>query len=397
MGVKVREHRGAWWLFVNHGGRRKAKRVGEGRSGKKAAEAAAVKIGAALASGTGLEILNDKPRVPTFAQYAEAWLTGVVAVRCQASTCELYRNHLKVWLTPAFGALPLDHITRERIRAFIAQMHAAELAVTTIRRITSLLAAILNTAVDDGVIAGNPAARLGRVVNARRDEAEEVDVFTADELARLLTAVTADAEEQQSDRADHRGAWLHPFVLTLARTGMRIGEAAGLEWGDVDLERRQITVRRTATRRGTSVPKSGKARRCDVSRQLAETLASWQSLQAAEAAVAGREPVRVFESPGGAPVGVADFRRRAWRRGLTRARLAYRRPHVLRHTFASLLIQAGEPPTYVARQLGHHSPAFTLRVYGHFVPQGERRAVDALDHLASASVRNLGATAAVGG
>ncbi|HKB25691.1 MAG TPA: hypothetical protein VKG64_11635, partial [Methylomirabilota bacterium] len=60
-----------------------------------------------------------------------------------------------------------------------------------------------------------------------------------------------------------------------------------------------------------------------------------------------------------------------------------------RHTFASLLIQAGEPLTYVQQQLGHHSPAFTLAVYGHFIPRGNHRAVDLLD---DATGRNLYAT-----
>lgn len=90
------------------------------------------------------------------------------------------------------------------------------------------------------------------------------------------------------------------------------------------------------------------------------------------------------------------FREHHWRRFLKAAGLAYRRPHVLRHTYASLLIQAGEPITYVARQLGQHSAAFTLKVYGHFVPQGERRAVDTLDGLSDATTRNPGATAGAG-
>ena len=54
MGVKVREKvkgSGEWWVFINHQGRRKAKRVGVGRSGKKAAELAALKISARLAGG----------------------------------------------------------------------------------------------------------------------------------------------------------------------------------------------------------------------------------------------------------------------------------------------------------------------------------------------------------
>ena len=44
-----------------------------------------------------------------------------------------------------------------------------------------------------------------------------------------------------------------------------------------------------------------------------------------------------------------------------------------------LLIEAGEPLTYIQQQLGHHSPGFTLTVYGHLLPRGDRRAVDRLD------------------
>ena len=66
MGVKVREKikgSGEWWVFINHQGRRKAKRVGVGRSGKKAAELAALKISARLAGGDTGPL--DPPSVPT--------------------------------------------------------------------------------------------------------------------------------------------------------------------------------------------------------------------------------------------------------------------------------------------------------------------------------------------
>jgi len=98
---------------------------------------------------------------------------------------------------------------------------------------------------------------------------------------------------------------------------------------------------------------------------------------------------RLFPALAGNPCAQDTFRRR-WRRILERADVRYRKLHTLRHTFASLLIQGGEPITYVQRQLGHHSPAFTLAVYTHFVPRGDRRAVDALD---DATGRNLYATA----
>jgi integrase len=163
-----------------------------------------------------------------------------------------------------------------------------------------------------------------------------------------------------------------------------------LQWADVDFVQRVLLVRRSTRRGRTNVPKNRKARRVDMSRQLAEVLRGWKTLQDAEAAVEGREATPwVF--PALVPArGAQSTFRRLWARILKRTELRYRKPHTLRHTYASLLIQAGEPITYVQGQLGHHSPAFTLSVYAHFVPRGDRRAVDLLD---DATGRNLYATA----
>lgn len=101
-------------------------------------------------------------------------------------------------------------------------------------------------------------------------------------------------------------------------------------------------------------------------------------------------PERVFSTPQGTPIQQDSFRNYVWTPLLRRAGLRYRKPHTLRHTFASMLIEQGEPLSYIQQQLGHHSAAFTLKVYGHLLPRGDSRAVDALD---DATIRNPGATA----
>jgi integrase len=78
---------------------------------------------------------------------------------------------------------------------------------------------------------------------------------------------------------------------------------------------------------------------------------------------------------------------------LTRARLGYRKPHTLRHTFASMLIQAGESLAYVEEQLGHSSITITVDTYGHLIPGTNKAAVDCLD---DATRRNPNATGVVG-
>jgi integrase len=203
-------------------------------------------------------------------------------------------------------------------------------------------------------------------------------VFDRAELGRLLSLAEQDVPEY------------HPFLLTLARTGVRLGEAIGLEWRDVDWTARVIHIRRSRRRNRVSQPKNGKSRRVDMSRQLAEALQSLRTLQEAEAVLAGVAPSeRVFSDGTGGPIQEDGFRNNVWRPLLRRAQLRYRKPHTLRHTYASMLIEAGEPLTYVQQQLGHHSAAFTMKVYAHLLPRGDRRAVDALD---DAPIRNPHAT-----
>lgn len=79
MAVKIKEHRGAWWLFINHQGRRKAKRVGVGRAGKSAAEKAAVQIAAKLALGDLSSLAEAAPAQTaapplSFTTLAAEWL-----------------------------------------------------------------------------------------------------------------------------------------------------------------------------------------------------------------------------------------------------------------------------------------------------------------------------------
>jgi integrase len=74
------------------------------------------------------------------------------------------------------------------------------------------------------------------------------------------------------------------FLLTLARTELRLGEAVGMECRDVDFAQRVLVIRRSVRKSRMSLPKNGKTRRVDMSPQLAECLNGLRSLQAAEAA-----------------------------------------------------------------------------------------------------------------
>ena len=95
MGVKVKEWKGAWWVFVDHQGRRKAKRAGPGSRGRKLAEAAATKIAAKLLDGDTSVL--DKPQkpatAPAFAEVVDEWLRKYPALHAvRPATMDNYRS-----------------------------------------------------------------------------------------------------------------------------------------------------------------------------------------------------------------------------------------------------------------------------------------------------------------
>jgi len=239
-----------------------------------------------------------------------------------------------------------------------------------VRNLLSALHECLNHAVEDGYIPANPAARTSRLLYVRKEEKRSRIVFlTPEEEGRLLTTCH-----------EYFPGW-HPFVLSLLRLGLRIGEACALQWGDFDLETRGVDVRRNYVDGRMTTPKNGSGRRIDISLQLAETLKALHVERKKETLKRGwREvPLWVFTNEAGNLVDPDNFRNRVWLKLLTKAELRHFPIHSLRHTFASRLIQNGATLLYVQNAMGHHSAAFTLQVYGHFQPTGNRSEVDKLD------------------
>ncbi len=326
-------------------------------------------------------------RPVTVEQYAARWLAEHVAVACKPRTRELYASVFKRHVYPALGDVALGDVTRERLRALLAEKAAGAgapesalagrkraLSRATLTNILIPLRAMLNAAVDDGKITANPAVRLGRFSRGLTDkEARKVSALSAEELARVLAV----AVKLYPDYAD--------LLHVLAWTGLRLGEACALQWGDLDVAGGFLEVRRTVSYRGyrllVGAPKSGQARRVDLPAALVGRLRERQGVREAEAAVSGCDlSVWVFPAPAddAKPINAEHLRFKVWYRLLRHAGLRGVRLHDLRHTYASLLLQAGDPIVYVKQQLGHSSIQVTVDRYGHFIPGTNRQAVDRL-------------------
>ena len=215
MAVKVKQHKGAWWVFIDHRGKRKAKRIG---ASKRAAEQVAEKIQAKIALGQ-FAIKEEKQRRP-FDAYFTNWLNTYVKAHCKERTYEVYESAFRLYLAPAFEHKDISDITREEVKHLAYALLAQGKHKKTVRLTLAPLSEMLGHAMEDGHVTANPALRIFR--NSRNDSTEHThvaDFYTREELGLLLRTCQ-----------EHYPAH-YPFMSLLAKTGLRLGEAIGLQWG----------------------------------------------------------------------------------------------------------------------------------------------------------------------
>ena len=376
MGVKVRKPKDhtSWCVVIDHQGRRKTISIGS----REAAERVKREIEARLALG-GVELLEPrKPSSPSLAEYARGWLKAIEYER-KPSTAGFYGQYLRLYVLPRFGESILDDIKRDQVKRFIGDLRARNLAKNTIRLAVTTLCAVLTAAVEDGLIEHNVAQRLGRFVKSEKAKREATSLAPK-EVERLLTSA-----KEGSGLRDYA------LVFTAIRAGLREGELAGLEWGDIQFgasegdSDRYILVQRSYDRRWSRrmlTPKSNKPRRVDMSRQLRSVLLELRDARLLEGFVQGESDIAdelVFPSEAGTPIEMNNFSERVFKPLLRQAGLRRIRFHDLRHTFGSLLIQTGAPLAYVRDQMGHSSIQVTVDIYGHLIPGANVSFVDRLD------------------
>ena len=164
------------------------------------------------------------------------WLDNIVANHVKPNTLAGYRVAVQHHLIPGLGLHKLDALEPEHLEALYRRMLAQPTHIgpqtrpATVHQVHRTVRTALNEAVRRGHLPKNPA----QVARAPRVEPLDVEPFTVGEIRRLFVAA-----------AGHRNG--ARWVLALA-LGLRQGEALAIQWSDVDLERRALTIRRSRLR-----------------------------------------------------------------------------------------------------------------------------------------------------
>jgi integrase len=277
----------------------------------------------------------------------------------------------------------LDAVTRASVKDFVADLVAKGLARATIRIIVSNFCTMFSHAMEDEIVRVNPAIRMPKYFKQAHVMHEEIQPLTSDEVpAFLAAAIEHDQKKRYREAPEY-----YPVFLCAIHTGMRAGELAGLQWGDIDWRGKFIIVRRAMKSGKIQPTKTGKVHKIDMSDSLIEELQAMRRRRLEDFMKRGKNeiPDWIFCNSDGGPLDMQNLKNRHFNKCLEAAKLRRIRFHDLRHTFASLLIGNGEPLAYVKDQLGHSSIRVTVDVYGHLVPGANRQAVNRLPAAKSAT------------
>lgn len=299
----------------------------------------------------------------TFAQYAEQWKEhygGRTKRGLRSETLTEYQRDIDRAVA-FFGATRLSAIDPPAIKRYARSLSDAGLQQGTVRRILAPLKACLATAVDDGYLRSNPTAGIRIVTPPPPEDSDDDKADTQLDDDGHAKALTPD---QLADLVENLGDGWHSLIVRLmAQSGLRISEALGLRWADVDTRAGCIQVRQRVRRGKVGKPKSSNGvRQVPVGTALARDLVAHRLASPYSA-----DSDLVFPTRTGKPC-LASNLYRWYKPAAEKAGAKWAGFHTLRHTAATRWLVAGVGIAQVSKMLGHHDPGFTLARYVHVMP-----------------------------
>jgi integrase len=351
MAVNVREKKkgsGEWWIFINHKGKRRSKKIGS----KTGANAVKREVEARIANG---DLGMLKAECPTLAQYGKQWLSSPLhdwSRRTYKEYDSAFRNHV----LPVLGHLDITDIRVRDIKDMLARIKSKGLSPATARAALKVVSSIFEEAREDDLVQHNPCVKMGKKCGTG---GKVKNPLMAEEVERLL------------HNSKSLALVLQVLFLLLVRTGLRIGEALALQWSDIDLDNAVLSVSTSYDYKHNEI----KATKTCTTRTVMLTKQTVQGLKSlAESTITGGY---VFPGGDNEPLGY-DYVNK-WFREIRPREVTL---HDLRHTYATLRLAKGDNLIDVSKQLGHKDATTTLRHYADWMPQDDyRHQINELDSI----------------
>lgn len=302
-------------------------------------------------SPTALKFGAGPSRVTVGAILREQMDTAKRTGNLSPSTIAGYKRLLNGHLLKQWDATPVIDVKPPELRAWIGTLTGS---IKTVRNILTPLRNVFEQAINDDLIESNPLDRVKLTQIVPRDKQKSaflVDPFSMAEIEAIL----ANCQGQE------RNLWQHAFA-----TGMRTSEFIALQWSAIDWVGYRIPVEQVKV---AGVIKDYAKTEAGL-RKIDMTKGAYDALKAQQAHTKLAGGFVFHDQRYDLPWVGDDPLKKRWARILRKAGVRYRNPYQTRHTFASVLLSAGQSPLYVAKQMGHRDTEMITRHYGRWIEQG---------------------------
>lgn len=290
------------------------------------------------------ELVAGTFRREKFGNFYERWIASKHNLK--ESTLVSYKHTFKLHILPTFKDKRLSDIKPRDVQEWIDGLAKTGMSPATVGRCFRYFRACMKQAEAWEEIGRAPTIK----INLPRKDAGELDFLEPKDILRLLDA----AEDPERS-----------LFAILAMSGLRLGEAIGLRWRDVDYEMRAIKVTRSwSYHGGFHEPKSATSRRAvPLLDALADTLRDYYHSKGHPAL-----DDLLFTHDGIKPLDPANVRKR-FLKALDAAGLKHVTMHSLRHSYASIMLSNGASVKALQRALGHANASMTLNTYTHLIQE----------------------------
>ena len=289
---------------------------------------------------------KDKPdRVPLFGEIAQEWVQ-IISKEIKTSTLEDYRYTMNRYVLPEFGNRPIAMINYLEIKKFVSNLSCSH------KRKNNVLVpmrSVFKHAFLSEIIDKNPMDRIKNL----KIEKPDIHPLSMEEVRKVLESVSSRYRN---------------FFIVAFFTGMRFGEMSALKWRNVDFRLGVIKVRETRVLGEEGRPKTKKSSR-DI-KMLAPVIEAMRDQM--KETVGKTEAGYVFLNQYGKPVEPMPTNFHVWKPALKKAGLEPRPLYQTRHTFATLMLDAGEHPGWVQKMMGHETMQMIYEKYYSYIKSYER-------------------------
>jgi integrase len=289
------------------------------------------------------------------------------------STAAAYKNRLTTWAYPQLKETPWNLVQREDLGAILLGIRKAGKSSASVEQVRCPIAKFYQWQLNvNGYRGTNPAGDLKFFVGkqpSKRARKRDTQWFPRDEATQLLKAAKI-----------LKPQW-YAFLLVGFTGGLRWGEISALERPDVDVARMRIHVQRTWSEDGGQIERT-KDNEDRWVKVPAATIAALQAqletvkLEAQLHKWSEEQRKLVFPNHRGKITRYGQFLELVWKDLLTKAKLPYRKPHAMRHSYATWMLEDGADLRYVKDQMGHASIDETEGTYGHLAHERHEQRVD---------------------